>query len=415
MTPVMVSLVPVQVVTHMTAIYACRVRHLFVSPDRPLPISVLFWADLAVVIVTHIVYPGIALLGFVPLLLLLLLSVSLWPLLTWHRDGERWPASMAFAVTTGLIVLADGTGTSLFLFLIIFANVSLTSGLRTAVAVTAGFSLWVGATQILVWHKPFDSAVYQVCGVVMYAAFVHALTTAVAQARDARDRADRLVGELAEAHEELRRYAERVHTLAVAEERTRMARELHDSVGHYLTVIKVGLENAERFRDHEPEAAWLDVRQAKKLTSEALREIRRYVRALRPPLLDGRSGSAALHELARQFQGTGLTVDVAVDGKERALDEKTELALFRVMQESLTNALRHSEGTNVLVRLGFDPHAVRLSVADDGKGAGSAGFGFGLTSLTDRVHDIGGILYAEDGTHGGFLVRVELPLAKEVA
>jgi signal transduction histidine kinase len=412
MTPVTVTLVPAQVVTHSGAPYADRVRRLFVSPDRPLLITVLFWVDLAIVAVTHVVYPGISLLGLGPLLLLLLLSVLLWPLLTWRRGDGRWPVQVGFAATTGLIALADGTGTSVFLVLIIFANVSLTSGLRAAVAVTAGMSLWVGATQMLVWHKPVDSAVYQVFGVVMFAAFVLALTTAVARARDERDRADRLVGELAEAHEELRRYADRVHALAVAEERTRMARELHDSVGHYLTVIKVGLENAERFRDREPEAAWLDVRQAKDLTADTLREIRRYVRALRPPLLDGRRGSAALRELARQFQGTGLAVEVAVDGEERTLDEARELVLFRVLQESLTNALRHSEATNVSVRLGFDPYAVRLSVADDGKGAGSATFGFGLTSLTDRVLGIGGVLRADDAADGGFLVRVELPLTE---
>lgn len=390
-------------------------RRLFISPDRPLLITVLFWADSVIVAATHIVYPGISLLGLAPLLLLLLLAVALWPLLAWRRGAGRWPVQAAFAATTGLIALVDGTGTSVFLILIIFANVSLTSGLKAAMAVTAGMSLFVGATQILVWHKPFDTAVYQVFGVVMFAAFVLALTTAVAQAREARDRADGLVGELAEAHEELRRYADRAHSLAVAEERTRMARELHDSVGHYLTVIKVGLENAERFRDREPEAAWLDVRQAKELTSDTLREIRRYVRALRPPLLDGRRGSAALRELARQFQGAGLAVDVAVDGAEQSLDEARELVLFRVLQESLTNALRHSGGANVAVRLGFRPDCVWLSVADDGNGAGSARFGFGLTSLTDRVRDIGGVLRAGDGVEGGFRVNVELPLAEVAA
>ena len=178
-------------------------------------------------------------------------------------------------------------------------------------------------------------------------------------------------------------------------------------------MIKVGLENAERYRTRDPQSACQDVRQAKTLTSDALQEARRWVRAMRPPLLDGRRGSAALRELARSFQGTGLDVDVAVDGEERALDEAREIVLFRVLQESLTNALRHSGGTNVSVRLGFAPSAVRLSVADDGQGSRCEEPGFGLTSLADRVRDVGGTLRAGNASDGGFGVHVELPLAKE--
>src|SRR5690606_24873213 len=86
----------------------------------------------------------------------------------------------------------------------------------------------------------------------------------------------------------------RVRELTVAEERARMAAEMHDSIGHHLTVIKLGLENAERFRDRRPEAAWEEVRQAKELTVAALADARRWVRALRPLPLDGHLGSEAL-------------------------------------------------------------------------------------------------------------------------
>ena len=129
---------------------------------------------------------------------------------------------------------------------------------------------------------------------------------------------------------------------------------------------------------------------------------------MRPPLLDGRRGSAALRELARSFDGTGLQVDVLVDGDERVLDERRELVLFRVVQEALTNALRHSGGSSVSVRLGFGADAVRLSVADDGRGS-VAESGFGLTSLADRVREVGGALRTGNDTGGGFLIRVDLP------
>jgi signal transduction histidine kinase len=384
--------------------------------DRPLLISVLFWADLVTVVAVHAAYPTANVLGNAAVAALLVLTVLAWTLLRWRRGAGRPVASAAFVVVTCAVFVADGTGTSIFLLLIALAHVSLVFGVRASVLATAAQALPLLAAELLLLRKPASEAFFQVLGLVLFAAFIVALTTAVTQARQARDRADRLNDELAAAHkelatahEELRRYAARVHELAVAEERTRMSRELHDSVGHHLTVIKVNLENAERYRERDPDAAWQDVRQAKTLTADALAEVRRGVRAMRPPQLDGRTGGAALRELARSFQGTGLDVAVAVEGDERALGAAREIVLLRVVQESLTNALRHSGGTNVSVRLAFDPAAVRLCVADDGRGAGTAAHGFGLTSLAERVRDVGGLLRAGDGDLGGFTVRVELP------
>ncbi len=377
--------------------------------DRPRLVSVLFWGCLAALVVLHTVVPQPAAGGRWPLAVLLALTAALWPALQWRRGHGRWPATAAFLVLTVLAATVDGSGVSLFLMLIALANVTLAFGLRAG-AITAGvLAALQFAAQLLLAHRSPGASAYEAFAIALYGVFVMTMATAVNEARAARDRADLLRGELAEAHQKLQLYADRVHELAVAEERVRMARELHDSVGHHLTVIKVGLENAERWHDRDPEVARQDVRQAKTLTGDALREIRRVVRALRPAQLDGRRGSEALGELARSFQGTGLEVDVAVDGEERSLDETREITLFRALQESLTNALRHSGGHRVAVRLSFVPEAVRLSVTDDGHGAGTAERGFGLTSLADRVRDAGGAMRAGDVDGGGFRVCVDLP------
>lgn len=320
-----------------------------------------------------------------------------------------------FTVATTLVTMADGTGTSRFLLLAALAAVTLAFGRRAGLTAAVALSLVLGTALVTLLHVPVGDALFQGFGVLLFAAFVLALGSAVTHARDSRDRASHLVEELAAAHQELQRYADRVHTLAVAEERNRMAREMHDSVGHHLTILKVSLENAERYRERDPQAAWQDVRQAKQLTVDALHEVRRWVRAMRPPVLDGLRGSAALRELTRSFQGTGLDVDVVVDGAERPLDEDRELVLFRVVQEGLTNALRHSGGTAVCVRLAFVPDAVRLSVTDDGRGAGTATRGFGLTSLAGRVREAGGTLAAGDVPGGGFGLHVDLPERDHVA
>lgn len=377
--------------------------------DRPKLVSVLFWGCLAALVGLQAVMPGRAAGGYWLLAALLALTALAWPALRWRRRSGRWPVTAAFTVLTVLVATVDGTGVGLFLMLIALANITLASGLWAGVATTVTLVAAEFAAQVLIGHRSASSSAYEAFAIALYGAFVIALATAVTEARGARDRADLLREELAEAHRKLQRYADRVHELAVAEERVRMARELHDSVGHHLTVIKVGLENAERWHDRDPEAAREDVRQAKTLTGDALREIRRVVRALRPAQLDGRRGSAALRELAGSFHGTGLDVRVAVDGEERLLDETREITLFRALQESLTNALRHSGGSTVAVRLGFAPDAVRLSVTDDGRGAGQAEHGFGLTALADRVRDAGGAMRAADVDGGGFRVSVDLP------
>ncbi|WP_051797184.1 sensor histidine kinase [Catenuloplanes japonicus] len=379
------------------------------NKDRPWLVSVFFWGCLASVLVLDTVVwqrPGII---RVLIVLLVPAIAGVWLALRWRRGHGRRLATAAFMVLALAICLVDGSPVSLFLLLVALCNITIAFGLWPGVITTTVLVLLQFAAQLWLVDRSLARSAYEAFSIVLYGAFVMALATAVNDAWAAHARADRLHEELTKTHEELRRYAERAHELAVSEERVRMARELHDSVGHHLTVVKVGLENAERWREREPDTAWQDVRQAKTLTGDALQEIRRVVRALRPPQLDGRHGSEALRELAGTFDGTGLDVSLDVDGEERRLDDAREIVLFRALQESLTNALRHSGAHRVAVRLGFAPETVRLSVTDDGRGAGGAGHGFGLTALAGRVRDAGGELHAADVDGGGFRVRVELP------
>jgi signal transduction histidine kinase len=114
------------------------------------------------------------------------------------------------------------------------------------------------------------------------AAFAIGICSAMVEARRRREKTEDLLGELEAVHAELERYAERGKELTVSGERARMSREMHDSLGHYLTVINVGLQNAQRFREKRPESAWAEVEEARDLTREALSEVRRWVRVLKP-------------------------------------------------------------------------------------------------------------------------------------
>ena len=241
--------------------------------------------------------------------------------------------------------------------------------------------------------------------------FVIAACAAVLEATRRRAEAQDLLKELAAANAKLEDYAGRVRELSISEERTRMAREIHDSVGHYLAVVNVQLEAADKLLEKSPEAARGQLEKAKASASGALSEVRRSVRALKPLAVSERSGAGALAALAQGFEGTGLAVSFEVEGEERQLPPAVELVLYRSLQEGLTNALKHSGARRVLATLAFEPGGVRLEVSDDGEGAPEGFFegGFGLRSLRERAGALGGVVEAGNVPGGGFGLEIRLP------
>lgn len=235
---------------------------------------------------------------------------------------------------------------------------------------------------------------------------------AVLEATRRREQAQDLLEELESAHAELRDYAGAVRELSISEERTRMAREIHDSVGHYLAVVNVQLEAAGKLLDGKPEAAREQIERAKASASGALSEVRRSVRALKPLDVTERSGAGALAALARGFEGAGPAVRFEVWGEERELPPEVELVLYRTLQEGLTNALKHGGAHRVSATLAFEPEKVSLAVTDDGAGApdGFMEGGFGLQALNQRAGALGGKVKAGNAAGGGFALEVELPV-----
>jgi signal transduction histidine kinase len=258
----------------------------------------------------------------------------------------------------------------------------------------------------------FAGAAFLASIMVPVAAFVVGICKAVLDAEESRREARALLRELEGANAELKRQAAKAKELAISEERARIAREVHDSVGHHLTAINLQLQNAERFGDRDPDRSRQKVREARESTLSALAEVKRSVRALKPPALEERSGVAALAALARSFDGAGPDVSFELVGEERVLSEQAELALYRATQEALTNAAKHSDSRRVRVSVAFERGETRLVVADDGEGApeGIPGGGFGLAALHERIEALGGTLAAGNRPEGGFALEIVLPI-----
>jgi len=391
------------------------------DPYRPAILNALFWGSLLVTYVFHVsgFFVDDVKLRFGPVPFTLVMGVlgALWLALPWDPRAslQRKLVAPAFMlVLFALIFLLTDGGWFVLVLPFVFANATFLFGIRGSIAYAAAP---LAISFVSIWTFPYPGsdvgdAFRNTAGLAVLAAFAIGICAAMVEARRRREETEKLLEELASAHAELERYAERVKELTVAEERARMSREMHDSLGHYLTVINVGLQNAQRFREKRPEAAWEEVEEARSLTREALSEVRRWVRALKPLALEESAGPEALAALARSFEGTGFDVRFTVEGSERKLPGEAELTLYRALQEGLTNALRHSKARRVTALLAFGEESVSLTVADDGEGApeGALEKGFGLATLAERAEALGGVLCARNVSEGGFALRVELPL-----
>ena len=208
----------------------------------------------------------------------------------------------------------------------------------------------------------------------------------------------------------------------VAEERLRMARELHDAVGHHVALINVQAGALACLLDDEDLIqARESVAHIQRASEEALEELRLTVGLLREP---GAAESAEpaepvpgidqLEELICSFAGAGLRVTREVTGQARPLPEAVELTAYRVIQESLTNTRKHAGCDTAVVRLGYMPGAFSLAVEDEGKpvtwGSRHAPGGHGIVGMRERVAALGGRLSAGPRPEGGYRVFAELPL-----
>lgn len=203
---------------------------------------------------------------------------------------------------------------------------------------------------------------------------------------------------------------------AVAEERNRIARELHDVIGHSVTVMTVQA-SAVRRRLTTEQAVERQALEAVEATGrEALAEMRRMVGMLRQSGADADMeplpGLGQIDRLVENFRSAGLPVSVTVTGSPRELAPGLDLTAYRLVQEGLTNTLRHaSSPRRVEVSIDYQPDRIELAVRDDGQRAGSAqvGVGSGLLGMRERVAVYGGTLVARDRSQGGFELVAGLP------
>lgn len=327
---------------------------------------------------------------------------------------RRFPiGTVAVAVIGSVVLMADGMAYPLTLPAVFYVlySIALDSGLGRTLAVGVAVKA-VLLTASLVTHPGITGFV-----VLLWAAL--AVTTgSAARSHHAY---------VAEAGERARRAEQAKEDEAkcrVAEERLRIARELHDAVGHHVALINVQAGALACLLDDEDRSqARESVAHIQRASEEALEDLRLTVGLLREPDLELTEpaepvpGLDQLDDLIRSFAGAGLWVTREVTGQARPLPEAVELTAYRVIQESLTNTRKHTDCDTAVVRLGYAPAALRLTVEDQGKAVtqGDPGTpeGHGIVGMRERVAALGGRLSAGPEPDGGYRVLAELPLRIE--
>ena len=225
--------------------------------------------------------------------------------------------------------------------------------------------------------------------------------------QELRDRAERL---------ELAREAEAER--AAAAERTRIAREIHDIVAHNVSVMVLQARGGRRALLHHPDDAREAFSAIESAGGQALTEMRRMLGILRSnqePSLAPRPSLDHLDALLGQVRSAGLTVDLAIEGDPRKLQAGLDLAAYRVVQEALTNTLKHAGPAHARVVVRYRASDIELEICDDGQGATANGAGSGLVGMKERVSLYGGVLESGNRPDGGYSVRARLPLEAELA
>ncbi|GAA2436961.1 sensor histidine kinase [Streptomyces lavendulocolor] len=209
----------------------------------------------------------------------------------------------------------------------------------------------------------------------------------------------------------------------VAEERGRIARELHDVVAHHMSVISVQAGLARFVFDSDPGTARTALGTIAGTSAEALEELRRVLQVLRADWDSGPAapmpGLARLEETADRVRAGGVPVELRVDGAPRPLPPGVDLCAYRVVQEALTNVLKHAPGSTARVEVRYRPHHVEVSVTDDGQGViqdrVATGGGHGLIGMRERAKLYGGTISIGPRSEGGFAVRLTLPTSTRTA
>jgi signal transduction histidine kinase len=335
-------------------------------------------------------------------------AITVLPLLGRRRFPFAAPA--AVWVVSGAISFVDGSLPTAHpsVFAAGMAAAFLLGGLSDAVRGRLGLAVVLGCVAAIIYNDPEQSP-----GELVFTPALFAIAWLVGFALR-----ERVVE--AEAAEERAAHAEGDARRAVFEERVRIARELHDVIAHHVSMMGVQAGAGRLVIDRDPAKAKEALAAIELSSRHAVQELYRLLGFLRqegdPDPLASQPGLGQLASLAAGMSNAELTVEVSVEGEQRPLPATVDVSAYRIVQEALTNALKHGAASRADVHLRYWPDELEVEVVDDGTkngGAAATSGGLGLIGMRERAALHGGQLSAGPATGGGFAVRVKLPTPED--
>jgi signal transduction histidine kinase len=254
-------------------------------------------------------------------------------------------------------------------------------------------------------------------GVLIGMTFAITLSQVLYRYIEQSERMSRLLEELRQANNALIEARQKEKELTIAEERVRVARDLHDGLGHHLTALSIQLQAAEKLVRTNPEVAAETIRNSRGEVQAALKEVRQSVAALREAPVDFHDLPLAIRILVEETgRRSDLRASFSLSGEPTELSPASAMTLYRTAQEGLTNIQKHGLGAQeIRVHLTYDPLWVRLAIEDDGTNPQEyrESAGFGLAGLRERAYLLKGNIQCGPGPQGGFFVTIELPLRED--
>ena len=337
---------------------------------------------------------------------------------------RRFGANMTRRTGVGLLIAhmvlfevtsaVDCTATTTFLYLLIPFMAYLFINKWSAIGLAVLYSIWFAAYFQVFRVDPLGDYVFRFVVFELSIVFGLGMASVVKEVLFSQAKERRLHAELEKAHHQLEDYASQVKELGATEERNRLASDIHDGIGHYLTAVTVQLEKALAFRLRDPSESEQAILDAKQAAQDALRDVRRSVGALRQSA-EFFSLITALQDLVGRSSNDRLTVHLRVEGAEEGYTKSVLMALYRIAQEGLTNVQRHAEANQAKITLRMSNETAALTVDDNGKGfdvtqlSSSSHEHQGLSGMRERLELVGGQLTLESNSQAGTKLMAVVP------
>jgi len=357
----------------------------------------------------------------VGLLLLVLLGLE-W--FEQNRFSNAPPRKVALAFLASRMLLIEGivsldcSNTALFLYPLIPYSAHFAFGSPMSTALSLAYillTIWRVANANSGWYQD-TTIVSNLLAFSFVMLFVPLIAQIIRRDDEHRSETEKLLSDLEVSHLKLQAYTEQVADLAAAEERNRLARDIHDSLGHYLTAVNIQLEKALLYQARKPDEALQAIRDAKQAATEALRDVRHSVGALRSLEIQF-SLHDALEKLVHGINGNQIFIQFNIQGDESEYSRPALMALYRAAQEGLTNIQKHARATYAELKVELGEKEACLTISDNGQGfdpdilerSNPAQPGFGLRGIRERIEMARGRLALQSGPQQGTQLTVTVP------